>query len=125
MSTIKPIKSSLGGQKSTSLPMPLPVERAIAKLGSDLSLARRRRHMSQESLASRVGASLSTIKRMEKGDTRIPLHFIARTLHVFGELERLASLIDTAKDDIGLTLADAQLPQRIRRKTSHTPAGAL
>jgi transcriptional regulator with XRE-family HTH domain len=103
----------------------LPVERAIAKLGNDLSLARRRRHISQESLATRIGASLSTIKRMENGDMRIPLRFIARALHVFGELDRLTSLIDTANDDIGLTLADARLPQRVRSKRKHPPNGAL
>lgn len=107
------------------LPLPLPVERAIAKLGNDLSLARRRRHISQQSLAERIGASLSTVKRMEQGDVRIPLHFIARALYVFGEIERLSSLIDTAQDAIGLTLADEQLPQRIRRKTKHIPTGAL
>ena len=117
--------SSLGTRQTYSLPVPLPVDRAIRKLGCDLALARRRRRMSQESLATRIGASLSTVKRMEKGDTRIPLHFIARVLHVFGELGRLTSLLDTAKDEIGLTLADEQLPQRVRRKTKHTPTGAL
>ena len=109
----------------TTLPLPMPVERAIAKLGHDLALARRRRRISQASLALRIGASLSTIKRMEKGDSRVPLHFIARVLHVFGELERLTVLLDTANDDIGLTLADEQLPQRVRRKTRHAPTGAL
>ena len=108
-----------------TLPIPLPVERAIAKLGNDLSLARRRRHISQQSLAIRIGASLSTVKRMEQGDVRIPFHFVARALHAFGEIERLASLIDTAQDAIGLTLADQQLPKRIRHKTRHPPTGAL
>jgi transcriptional regulator with XRE-family HTH domain len=125
MEPIKSINSSHQRQKTVQLPVPLPVERAITKLGNDLALARRRRHISQESLATRIGASLSTVKRMEKGDLRIPLHFIARTLHVFGELAQLASLIDTAKDDIGLTLANDQLPQRVRRRTRHTPTGAL
>ncbi len=55
--------------------IPLPVERAILKLGSDISLARRRRHISQASLAERMGASLSTVRRMEKGDGRVPIHF--------------------------------------------------
>ena len=117
-------KDSLQSRKDGTQPIPLPVERAIQKLGNDLALARRRRHISQASLAARIGASLSTVKRMEKGDIRVPLHFIARALHVFGELERLSTLIDTAKDDIGLTLADEQLPQRVRRK-KHTPTGAL
>jgi ribosome-binding protein aMBF1 (putative translation factor) len=124
MEPFKPNNSSHGDRKTLSPSVPSPVERAIAKLGNDLSLARRRRHLSQESLATRIDASLSTVKRMEKGDLRIPLHFIARALHVFGELERLASLIDTAQDDIGLTLADEQLPQRVRRKRN-PPDGAL
>ena len=108
------------------LPLPTPVERAIRKLGSDLSLARRRRHFSQQSLAQRIGASLSTVRRMEAGDPRIPLHFVARALHVFGEMARLAALMDTGADDIGLNLMNAQLPQRIRmpRKPRDNP-GAL
>jgi transcriptional regulator with XRE-family HTH domain len=121
----KPHNSSYKNHQSNSVPVPLPVERAIAKLGNDLSLARRRRRISQESLATRIGASLSTIKRMENGDMRIPLRFIAQALYVFGELDRLTSLIDTANDDIGLTLADAQLPQRVRSKRKHLPNGAL
>ncbi len=72
-----------------------------------------------------MGASISTVKRMEKGDMRIPLHFIGRALHVFGELEKLNVLLDSSRDEIGLTLADQQLPKRIRRKTKHVPSGAL
>lgn len=104
-------------------PIPLPVERAIQKLGSDISLARRRRHISQASLAERMGASLSTVRRMEKGDVRIPIHFFARALHVFGEIRSLENLLDTAQDDIGLTLMDARLPKRVRSKAG--TSGAL
>lgn len=97
-------------------PIPLPVERAIRKLGADLSLARRRRHISQSSLAERMGASLSTVRRMEKGDVRVPIHFFARALHVFGEIQALENLLDTARDDVGLTLMDEGLPKRVRNK---------
>lgn len=96
--------------------IPLPVERAIRKLGSDISLARRRRSISQVSLAERMGVSLSTVRRMEKGDVRVPIHFFARALHVFGEIKALERLLDTSKDDIGLTLMDEQLPKRVRSK---------
>lgn len=106
------------------LPLPSPVERAIQKFGLDLSLARRRRHISQASLAERMGASISTVRRMEKGDARVPLHFFARALHVFGEIRALEQLLDTASDDIGLTLADERLPKRIRSKAGGT-SGAL
>jgi transcriptional regulator with XRE-family HTH domain len=106
-----------------STPLPLPVERALRKLGSDIELARRRRRISQASLAERMGASVSTVRRMEKGDMRVPIHFFARALHVFGEVQALANLLDTAHDDIGLTLMDEQLPKRVRSKPS--ASGAL
>jgi transcriptional regulator with XRE-family HTH domain len=105
-------------------PTPLPVQRALLKLGADLSLARRRRHISQASLAERMGASLSTVRRMEKGDARVPIHFFARALHVFGEIQALEHLLDTPHDELGLALMDERLPKRVRR-TSHTPTGAL
>ena len=104
--------------------IPLPVERAIRKLGNDISLARRRRHISQASLAERMGASLSTVRRMEKGDVRVPIHFFARALHVFGEIQVLEHLLDTSRDEIGLTLMDERLPKRVRSKSGST-SGAL
>lgn len=107
------------------LPIPLPVERAIVKLGRDISLARRRRQLTQASLAERIGASLATVRRLEKGDPRIPLHFMARALHVFGELERLNQLLDTGEDAIGLALMDEQLPQRVRTRKVAKHAAAL
>lgn len=103
---------------------PVPVERAIQKLGNDISLARRRRHISQASLAERMSASLSTVRRMEKGDMRIPIHFFARALHVFGELQALEHLLDTPNDEIGLSLMDERLPKRVRSKSVRA-SGAL
>jgi transcriptional regulator, XRE family len=94
--------------------MPLAVERAVRKLGHDLSLARRRRRISQDSMAQRMGASVSTVRRIEKGDPRIPIHFIARAMMILGDLKVLENLMDTANDDIGLLLMDEQLPKRVR-----------
>ena len=62
---------------------------------------------------------------MESGDVRVPLHFIARTLHVFGEIERLVQLLDTAQDPIGLALMDEQLPRRVRTPRREPGQGAL
>lgn len=125
MNSVKSPESPQESDKARSLPVPNPVQRAILKLGRDLALARRRRRISQESLALRIGASISTVKRMEKGDMRIPLHFVGRALYVFGELEKLNALLDSSRDEIGLTLADQELPQRIRRKTKQVATGAL
>ena len=87
-------------------------------------LARRRRHISQASLAERMGASLSTVRRMEGGDVRVPIHFFARALHIFGEIKALEQLLDTPNDEIGLTLMDERLPKRVRSKAGGAP-GAL
>jgi transcriptional regulator with XRE-family HTH domain len=122
MGTIKNNNSSIWNGKAKSesavfpLPLPIPVERAILKLGNDVSLARRRRHISQISLAQRIGASISTVRRMEKGDARIPIHFYVRAMQLFGVLDAFEQVLDTARDDIGLTLMDSQLPLRIRGK---------
>lgn len=97
-------------------PIPLPALRAIRKIGRDISLARRRRHISQASLAERMGASLSTVRRMENGDVRVPIHFFARALHVFGEIHALEQILDTPHDEIGLALMDERLPRRVRSK---------
>jgi len=113
------------GSDKVDVPLPLPAERAIRKLGSDLALARRRRHISQASLAERTGASLSTVRRIEKGDPRVPIHFIARVLYIFGEIEALSALLDTARDDIGLVLMDEHLPRRVRSKRNKNKTGAL
>jgi transcriptional regulator with XRE-family HTH domain len=101
------------------LPTPMPVSRAITKLGRDLSLARRRRRLSQASLAERMGVSLATVKRLENGDPRVAIEIVARALHVFGEIDRIDKLLDTSEDALGLVLMDELLPQRVRaRKTS-------
>ena len=113
MEPIKP-PESLDQSRKTSLPAPAPVIRALGKLGEDLNRARRRRNFTQQEVAKRIGASLNTVKRLENGDLKVPLHFLARMLFLFGELDRLVTLLDSGQDEIGLTLMDDRLPKRVR-----------
>ena len=106
-------------------PLPLPVERSLKRLGLGLSLARRRRQMSQAMLAERIGASLNTVRRMESGHPGTALQHLARALQVFGELDKLDALIDTANDSVGLVLMDERLPQRVRAPKRTSDSGAL
>ncbi len=106
-------------------PLPLPVKRAVMKFGRDLSLARRRRRFSQQSMAERIGISVSSLRRLEKGDPTLSWGTIARAMYVLGEIEKLNQLLDTANDDIGLVLMDEQLPRRIRSRKSSPESGAL
>jgi len=99
----------------------LSVDRALKALGQSIELARRRRGLSQADLASRMGVSVSTVRRLEDGHHGTALTYLASALQVFGELEKLRLLLDTPTDLIGLTLMDSQLPTRIYSKRRKTP----
>jgi transcriptional regulator with XRE-family HTH domain len=98
------------------------ISRSIGKLGSDVSRARRRRRLTRASLAERSGVSVSTLKRLEGGDGSVALENLARALQVLGELNRLAKLLDSGTDELGIVLMDEQLPKRVRHRRS---SGAL
>jgi transcriptional regulator with XRE-family HTH domain len=109
----------------TVSPLPLPVVRSLARLGQAISLARRRRHLSQQDLAERIGSSANTVRRMEAGYPGTALVLIARALQVFGELDKLDQLLDTSHDTIGLTLMDEQLPRRVRKPRKTPESGSF
>ena len=99
--------------------------RALVKLGHDLSLARRRRMLTKESMAERIQTSVATLRRLEKGDPRIPIGVIAQAFFVLGDLNKITGMLDTASDNIGLTLMNEQLPQLVRGKHRKPTSGAL
>ena len=61
-------------------PAPLPVTRSLTRLGQAISLARRCRHLKQDDLAERIGASAHTVRRMEAGHPGTALVHFARAL---------------------------------------------
>lgn len=95
--------------------LPLPVVRALRKLGGDLRDARRRRRIPTEIMAARVGVSRTTLSRLEKGDSKVAAGTYASALFVLGLIDRLSELADVRHDTVGLDLADEDLPQRIRK----------
>ncbi|MBN3788858.1 helix-turn-helix transcriptional regulator [Burkholderia sp. Ac-20353] len=117
-------RSNMSGKRSGES-LSTPVARAVKKLGTDLALARRRRHLTQASMAERLRVSEATVRRMERGDTGISIGTIAQAFFVLGELDKITRLLDTASDDIGLSLMNEQLPQRVRRKRIKSDSGAL
>jgi transcriptional regulator with XRE-family HTH domain len=106
-------------------PPPLPVVRSLTRLGQAISLARRRRHLTQHDLAERIGSSANTVRRMEAGYPGTALVLIARAMQVFGELDKFDQLLDTPQDTIGLTLMNEQLPQRVRKPRKTPESGAF
>lgn len=98
--------------------LPLPVSRALRKLGNDIGLARRRRGISTALMAQRAFISRTTLVRVENGDPGVSLGIFASVVFVLGMTDRLASLLDFSIDPIGRDLDEERLPKRIRRPKS-------
>ena len=96
------------------LTLPIPVTRALRKLGHDIRDARLRRRLPMSIVAQRASISKPTLIRVERGDPRVSIASYATVLFVMGMAERLADLVDPKNDPVGLQLEAENLPQRIR-----------
>lgn len=94
------------------------VQTALKRLGQDIRVARKKRRMSVADFCERLGVTDKTLAKLETGDGGVRLETLAMALMVLGELHRLGEMLDPAKDDTGLVLDQARLPERIasRRK---------
>lgn len=98
---------------------PIPVTRAIRKLGHDIRDARRRRRIPATILAERASISRTTLHKMEQGDPGVSLGIYATVLFVLGMIDRLGDLADPKHDSVGLELEEEHLPERIRLARRH------
>ena len=94
--------------------LPIPVRRALRKVGTDIRDARRRRRIPTAVMAERALISRMTLNKVEKGDPGVSLGIYATVLFVLGMTDRLAELADARHDAVGLSLEEERLPQRIR-----------
>jgi DNA-binding XRE family transcriptional regulator len=106
----------------SSVVMPLPVGRALRKLGHDIRDARRRRRIPAAIAAQRASISRTTLVKIEKGDPGVAIGIYATVLFVLGMADRLGDLAAPKNDAVGLQLEEENLPQRIRvaRKPKRT-----
>ena len=104
--------------KRSSPVLPVPVLRALRKLGQDIRDARRRRRIPVAILAERASLSRMTLNRIEKGNASVSVGNFATVLFALGLIERLAALADATHDTVGRELEEEQLPERIRLSRS-------
>jgi len=100
---------------------PIPVTRALRKLGHDIRDARRRRRLPVAILAQRASISRMTLSKVEKGAPGVSLGNYATVLFVLGMVDRLADLADPRHDAVGLELEEERLPERIRLSRRQQP----
>jgi transcriptional regulator with XRE-family HTH domain len=111
-------------KSSTSPQTPIPVIRALRKLGHDIRDARRRRRIPVAILAERVSISRMTLNKVEKGLPGVSMGVYATVLFVLGMADRIGALADPRSDSVGLELEEERLPQRIRNSRKRKPTSA-
>ena len=106
--------------------LPIPVARALRKVGHDIRDARRRRRIPMVLTAQRASISKTTLIKVERGDAGVSIGSYATVLFVLGMADRLADLVDPRNDPVGLQLEEEHLPERIRltRKGRKAPGKA-
>lgn len=95
---------------------------ALARLGEHLALARLRRRESQKAWAGRLGVSIPTLIRLEKGDPSVSMGVYATAIWMLGLSGELAGLADPAKDLRALEM-DLRQATRLRAARTRAPRG--
>lgn len=107
-----------GNTVPTPTTPPSKVRRALRTLGNDIRDARKRRALSMETVADRAFTSRKTLQRIEQGDHGVSIGIYASVINALGLLDRLTELADPSNDVIGMELANASLPKRVRSKNA-------
>jgi hypothetical protein len=80
------------------LTMPPPAAAALRTLGENLAIARVRRRESQRAWAKRLGVSVPTLIRMERGDPGVSAGIYATALWLMGRVNALPAVAAPADD---------------------------
>ncbi len=102
----------------TPAALPIPVKRALRKIGADIRDARRRRRLPMTVVADRAMITRQTLMKVERGNPSVGLGIYATVLFTLGLLDPLLAVADPGKDSVGLALEEERLPQRV-----HAPRG--
>jgi transcriptional regulator with XRE-family HTH domain len=94
--------------------LPIPTQKALRRLGKDISDARRRRRIAMALMSERGGFSRITLSKIERGDPSVSMGAYASALFVLGMADRLAQIADASHDLVGRELEEENLPKRIR-----------
>lgn len=101
--------------------LPTRLRRELTKLGHDIGIARRKRALTVDMMAERVGVAKATYLKVEKGDPSVSMGIYAMSLFVLGFHQALGTVADASHDDTGLLLDAERLPKRVRVRKDPTP----
>ena len=86
--------------KANSVARALPslAKSALRQLGENIAIARARRKESQRVWAERIGVSVPTLIRLEKGDPTVSMAAYASALWLMGRVQALSEIAAPATD---------------------------
>lgn len=93
--------------------VPPEAVRALVRLGEHLALARVRRKESQRHWAQRLGVSVPTLARLERGDPGVSTGILATALWMVGGVQALGDLA-APEHDAGALESDIRAARRTR-----------
>jgi DNA-binding XRE family transcriptional regulator len=99
--------------------LPPAAAAALRQLGENLAIARSRRKEPQRAWARRIGVSVPTLIRLEKGDPRVSMGAYASALWLMGRAQALADAAAPAAD-LGALELDVRAARR--RRPVRSPA---
>lgn len=108
-------------RQSTALSaLPPPVASALRALGENLAIARVRRKEPQRAWARRLGISVPTLIRMERGDPGVGMGIYATALWLMGRVQAIVAAADPGSDRgaLELTVREALGRRAVRSAAS-------
>ena len=94
--------------------LPPAVSQALARLGENLAIARLRRRESQRTWAKRLGVSLPTLIRLERGDAGVGVGLYATALWLIGRAAAIPELAAPSEDRGAL---ESDVRKALQRRT--------
>ena len=97
--------------------LPRAARQALAKLGEDIAIARKKRRISTVSMAERAFISRGTLYKVERGHPSVSMGVYATVLAILGLVDRLGDVADRCDDQLGLDLEEDRLPKKIQPRS--------
>jgi hypothetical protein len=101
--------------------LPPAAEQALRSLGENLAIARVRRRESQRAWAKRLGCSVPTLIRMERGDPGVGMGIYATAIWLIG---RTAALPEVAAPGSDRGALENDVRQALKRRAVRSTASA-
>lgn len=94
----------------------LPIEAAavISQLGERIRIARKRRAITMDDMASRMFITRKTLARLENGNPGVSLAVLTSALWVLGLEKELHEIAAPERDKVGIYRERQRLPERVR-----------